>query len=752
MRLSAATSQVRLTVDELHQLKWLLGQLLVLLSVWALFALETGAGPVLFFCLLGLLATVYRPGLPGKIPPLVWKAAIPVMVVFIVVDFIIHGVQFLDPMVRMVGLLMLYRSFQYRSSREDMQLILLGLFILVIEGVLTVSLTFALQILLFTPVAMALLFLVNLLETSRARVLNADDWKRFRWPRYLSRIAKGLDFRLIAFSSLLFLALVSISSLIFVLMPRFDMNQNLGFLQREGTATIGFSDTIRFGDVNSLTSDSSVALRVRAPDFDRLPARPYWRMVVLDAYRDGQFRMSPSLKKSGSRAIEGLRFPDTYVGRRIFDAEDDWVFYLEGDVSRYLPLLGAFRSIRFSEKSKFWLYPETGVLALEQVPPKVFGYQVRGMQVSDRMAADAIDRSMLDALLAGKSEPAAYEEYPGTTLALPEDTEIQRYLYGLVEEITGGQDLSTEEFAEAVKEWLVENYRYDRSTPSMDAGEDPLITWMQQSDRGWCEHFTGAFVLLCRANGIPARALAGFAGGAWNSYEEYLILRNSDAHAWAEIFDGRGNWVRFDPTPAVSGMAADLFAQTAALGTFSGWTAWVDSLRMAWYRRVVNFDQSDQQMMASELKEYSTDFYEHWKQRLQSAYENVKQWLASGWDRSKVLTIAVSLTGGSVVVLAVIYTWRLLRFMAARGGRWANLLGGDPVRRQSGRLLNRFRPVWMCSREHLPEQERLRWQEAFDALQMIRFGPVESRPDHRRTFREIRHLLRQKPVTGQSGK
>ena len=69
--------------------------------------------------------------------------------------------------------------------------------------------------------------------------------------------------------------------------------------------------------------------------------------------------------------------------------------------------------------------------------------------------------------------------------------------------------------------------------------------------RGFCEHYASAFVLLLRAAGIPARVVTGYQGGELNPRGDYMIVRQSDAHAWAEaIIDGQ--WQRFDPTAAVA--------------------------------------------------------------------------------------------------------------------------------------------------------------------------------------------------------
>src|SRR5262247_1064620 len=70
--------------------------------------------------------------------------------------------------------------------------------------------------------------------------------------------------------------------------------------------------------------------------------------------------------------------------------------------------------------------------------------------------------------------------------------------------------------------------------------------------RGFCEHFAAAFTVVMRAAGIPARVVTGYQGGEFNPYGGYLLVRQSDAHAWSEVWiDGRG-WQRVDPTAAVA--------------------------------------------------------------------------------------------------------------------------------------------------------------------------------------------------------
>ncbi|MFX8813075.1 transglutaminase-like domain-containing protein, partial [Acinetobacter baumannii] len=69
---------------------------------------------------------------------------------------------------------------------------------------------------------------------------------------------------------------------------------------------------------------------------------------------------------------------------------------------------------------------------------------------------------------------------------------------------------------------------------------------------GLCEHYAGAFVVLMRALDIPARVVTGYQGGEYNTYDNYMIVRQSDAHAWAEVWLTGQGWVRIDPTSAVA--------------------------------------------------------------------------------------------------------------------------------------------------------------------------------------------------------
>ena len=94
------------------------------------------------------------------------------------------------------------------------------------------------------------------------------------------------------------------------------------------------------------------------------------------------------------------------------------------------------------------------------------------------------------------------------------------------------------------------DFTYTLNPPPL--GASAVDGFLFDTRRGFCEHYAGSFVFLMRAAGVPARVVTGYQGGQTNPLGDYLIVRQSDAHAWAEVWlEGQG-WVRIDPTAAVA--------------------------------------------------------------------------------------------------------------------------------------------------------------------------------------------------------
>ena len=141
--------------------------------------------------------------------------------------------------------------------------------------------------------------------------------------------------------------------------------------------------------------------------------------------------------------------------------------------------------------------------------------------------------------------------------------------------------------AQALAYYRRHHFVYTLSPPALP-GPNPVDRFLFNSRRGFCEHFAASFVTLMRAAGIPARVVTGYQGGEYNPLGHYWVVRQSDAHAWAEVWlKGRG-WVREDPTAMVSpdrvesGIQSALPAAAALPGGFGEGGAWLRDLRYGW--------------------------------------------------------------------------------------------------------------------------------------------------------------------------
>ncbi|MFT4901260.1 MAG: hypothetical protein ACI81V_000529 [Lentimonas sp.] len=729
--ISEIKKPVMLTNKELHQFKWLLGVLLSALSLWSLWALDLKSEGYLLagFLVLGLLLA--QPTLMGRVSLWGWRWIGAGLLLLIAADFALHLPEFMPPLLRMVILLLLYRMLAPRSRREDLQVLLLALFCLVLSGVLTLSLLFAVQILLFAPLAMSLLFVICLLDRGAESRIVVPDLQGLKWLPLMRRVLRVLDFRVLLLGAALFAGVVAVSTVLFVLTPRFDLNQTLPFLQISGQARSGFSDEVGLGEVSEIVSDNSVALRIDVPSQDSVIAAPYWRMLVLDAYESGSFRMSDSLKQ---RPLRTFSKTQELMGRMlqgdprpaVNGVEAAWTLYWEGGLSQYLPLPGGFHAIHFEGLQDIELLPGMHLLGLDAVKQRVFSYQIEGVQFTPRFSATEAERDAFSAMPAMPVDSV----YPWTTLALDlsgADLEALRGVNQLIAE--GETGMTAVDYAAALQRYLWANHQYSLRPQTVLNERDPVVQWLGTGGVGHCEYFAGASVLLARAAGYPARMVVGFSGGSWNSIESYFVVRNSDAHAWVEVYDAlAGEWFRVDPTPGSFSPGGPQSQAARQLVVESGWAAWVDSLRIQWYRRIVNFDQADQIDLAKDVQGFWRQFSESFGGQFKAALAVLKGWWVRPLSGRSLLQM-----GGVLVALAAGYgIWRLRqRLLLTLAGLLGRAAPVDPVRRKASDYLRR------CAVRSIEGRVK-------NELRALRFGPSVGAKDAAAIFERAKQALRRR--------
>ncbi|MFZ5497413.1 MAG: transglutaminaseTgpA domain-containing protein [Verrucomicrobiota bacterium] len=728
----------QLSLDELLRLKWLLGGATALVALWTVFFLDIEALGLVAIASAVIVAVLVWPRLPARVPVLGWRLAVPAIIAAFVAD--LHfSPDTLPALIRLAMLLVLYRAAAYRRKREDLQLLVLGLFLIVVAGVLTVAIEFAFLLLLFTACALGFLFVINLVDaagTGAVRTAEAETaWTRLGWRPFLARLRAVADWRLLAFGTVLFATVVAMSGLLFLIIPRFELASGF-FLDRYITrkSRSGFTDTVRFGDVTELAKDESVAMRVDLTDASGVRENPYWRLVVLDEYTPEGFKVSAGLKAElmrGERMAQVVR--GRSLGRRAESAGGTWTFYVEPGVSRYLPLPGSFGLLRLRDPLPVQTSPASRMVALRTEPMTMTAYQLEEVDL-DSDLTDARLPQLLQQARAAPEQPASrFRQDPGLTLRGPTGPRNEAVLRRLVDEITGGRALSAEEFAPRATAWLHARHAYSLSVHIPRGEGDDIVRWIDSNEPGFCEYFAAGFTVLARAAGHPARVVAGFHGGTLNAFENYFMVKNTEAHAWAEIHDGRNRWLRVDPTPGNSGTLAQGAAQAVRQEQDSSWSARLDSLRVLWYRRIVNFDSRQQVRMIEQVKSFSAGSGAALRAWLDETARKLRAWLARPWDLARLVRLAGLATG--VVALA----WFASRLAQAGWRRWRHRgrPGCDAVRQEAGRQLARLRELTADRRTDAGEVAGV-----MGDLRRLRYGRRETWPEPRGVFRRAKAVRR----------
>jgi len=738
-----ALSARKLRTSDLYMLKWVLGAVMGLVAASTLFNL---AGHNLFpatVVVSSIGLSLVFPGLFNRIPELFWKVYAVAIIPLVSIN--IFAGEMTATLLNLNTWLVLYRALNHEKRREEMQLALLCLFLMIMTGIMTSTLLYGLQLLVFSGIAIAYLIVGTMLESSSGgnleSIRKSEHWKdSFRW--YL--VAKATRGKTVFYWSSIFIAMLLVGMLSFELIPRVDMERRLNLFKMKGGETqTGFSENIALGEVTEIKKNNGVALRVDVSSGSIAPVVPYWRMLSLDEYGNGRFSLSRHLRRLiddpdahfSSAAYLSSYFP----GRVISDTassekRDRWTFYLEPGVSRFLPLLGDFRQLTFADRDHLRIGPHAFTVSMEESSGKMTSYQLEGVDFSGRIPAVSVERfPMAERIDASRHISRRTEKvYPDTLLQLPEEASARKFLRHAVAEIRQGESVRPDEFILRATRYLQNKHSYSMSItlPEREDIEDPVIRWMDSDLAGHCELFASSLILLARTAEIPMRAVVGFKGGEWNGYENYFMIRNADAHAWCEYLDVSGDWVRVDPTPGspfLNEQPAEVLL-TERKGQSSS-SAFLDSLRMIWYRRIVSFDEEAQRETALKVKEFITEYIEVAKQWSGNAYLFVLDWLRGPWTLGRVLYLAFLaglLVGAYWIQYNLTFSFRELILSRFRRD--------DPVRRKAGRLLER------CLARKTTDSEPV-LENLLNDLRRLRFGAKPSWPNARLVFKEARRLL-----------
>ena len=348
---------------------------------------------------------------------------------------------------------------------------------------------------------------------------------------------------------LLLLSAVSgfcLTALLFVVTPRIGLGQ---FLLRPGNGSriTGFSDAISLRDVTSVKVDRRIVARIEFPGLSsQAPPDGLYLRGATYARFDGT---------TWSRAESPLQ-PVQKAG---------FLYFLSPHPP--VPLSSAEIFLEPRAHSSLFLYAGTVMVegALGEIRTDGLGNYLLPTGYS----------AVRYQILFPPEDPPRRNRSPnidGAYLALPPGSDEIREL---ANRVTWGAD-SDAERAERARRFFLTGFRYTLSDAATSVEE-----FLFRKRAGFCEHYAAGLTLLLRAAGIPARIAAGYLGGEWSDLGNYLIVRQSDAHAWTEAWIG-GRWVTVDATPP-QGENSPFFGRTGTIGMLLDWA------RQRWNKYVVNY-------------------------------------------------------------------------------------------------------------------------------------------------------------------
>lgn len=748
---SKTVPSVKPEVRDLFRLRHLLGACLMLIAIWGLALIDSDIGAYAIPAFVITLVALCFPALAARVSRRIWNILGTVVVVVTMLDILLAagtGRENVIPAVLRAALaIAVLRTLQARNRREEQQHLLLAMFLLAAGGTLSLSPMFAVQVLFFIPIACAILFLTNRIEPRRMDFDRRELWLGFGYGKFLRELARGFTRRTAGFFVALMAGVLLIAALIFMVMPRHRMNNEVPFLALKGAGKTGLSEQVTLGDISEVLQDATVAIRADPPGNQRTTTNPYWRLVALDLYRSEEgsagFSLSEGVER-GFRPSETSRDWTNPVREENDVVASEWQVHMEGNVSRYPALPGPVATLRFDKPESLRFNRSAEMLRLPEPRTTTLHMRVRILGDGRRMEVDERTADTLARLL-DSPEMFTPDKYPSTLLAGPDDPASRATLTRIVEEIRKTDttvDYDPEAFAASASAWLAKHHRYaltdGYARTSARGGESPdyMVRWMDSGATGWCEHFASSFVLLARAAGYPARLVTGFSGGEWNESDQYFVVRMKNAHAWAEIYDGAGAWLRVDPTPGSADSLADNDDDSrVSPRSFSGFDAWYDSLTMLWFRNIVNFEAEDR----DEAK--------------RSALADIKSWLSAAGTGLRALKDRLVAT----VVDGIHDPATLAGGLAALAGLLAGAYGLRRIRRRNLRrrlatasadapYVRRLREIAGGHLQTLREDRR-RGRTIPEAtcreLETIRYDVPSRWPDPVATFRTVKAQRRQ---------
>ncbi len=387
---------------------------------------------------------------------------------------------------------------------------------------------------------------------------------------------KASHFSAIKYTVLLLVQAIPIMLLLFILFPRLS-HPLWGVPNFSSMASTGLSNQMSPGLVSRLADNDSVAFRVNfqgpLPPIEKL----YWRGPIFWYFDGNTWRDSSNRghRYIGNRQLHMKKNgPPIHYQVTLEAHQQQWLFAL--DIAAKIPL-NSFMNRQYQLLNN---KPIKNVYRYDMI--SYIDYQIdRGIKPNYRQYLQLPD------------------SYGERAINLAQEWRLQ--------------SRDKPDIVNMGLSYFKDNDFFYTRKPPLATG-DPVDEFLFHTQKGFCEHYASSFVFLMRAAGIPARIVTGYHGGELNPVGDYLIVRQSDAHAWAEVWLVDRGWVRIDPTSVIpqsrildagTPAASENDVKTRRLGW--GWQLWAtayyswDNISHQWNQWIIGYNSSRQRSFLSLL-------------------------------------------------------------------------------------------------------------------------------------------------------
>ncbi|HVF45950.1 MAG TPA: DUF3488 and transglutaminase-like domain-containing protein [Pyrinomonadaceae bacterium] len=544
---------------------------------------------------------------------------------------------------RMILALSAIKLVQKKGDRDWVFLYLMAFFEVLLAAGLSISALYLGSFLLYLLVMVCAIIAFEIRKTARS----VEDKMAGTAPEKTTPDAKSGPAlrvaRLPATAIALILAIIALALPLFFMLPRVG---GAGFGgSHDGLKTrSGFSDRVRLGEIGRIQRDDAVVMRVKI-DGDHSDAGLYFRGVALDTFDNLTWSNSRPVKETKVKFGSDPILLDFAASRENLTIQTIYLEPLDTPVLFGLPRMvgvqgnfpmvyrDAFGSISYSRN-------------LERTSYRVISD--RSLPAIDQLRSD--DKPYTGAVQNFRSLPAKYDE------------RIAR----LAAEVTAGAE-NRYDGAKAIENYLRESFGYTLELKA--GGPEPLADFLFNIREGHCEYFATAMAIMLRTQGVATRVVNGFHGGDYNETADVTVVRQSNAHAWVEVyFPGENVWVTFDPTPSAVEQPSTGIGATAA--------KYLEALETFWIQYFVAFDNQEQRSLMRSVRDGFLDYQVGAATYLGRVRDSVAEWLAEvrgdkGFEASRI-AITYGLVYLSAVTLGILLMVWLGR-KVLRLGIWSRL-------------------------------------------------------------------------------